>query len=119
MIPKKTKSENKVVKGLTAQRFIGLFMVIIVSSMIGTLLGGVLQWLFIAFSLIVYFILTGRSPTNPFKNFARGLAAYITFKFDNKEFLGTTNKDYIEYMARKEQKNENKSKKQKAKKEKY
>lgn len=109
MVPKKTKSENKVFRGLTAQRFLGLFCVIILSAMIGQLIGGVLKWLFIIFSLAVYFILTAKSPSSPLESFARGLINFITFKFDNKIFIGTTNKDYIEYMTNKEKKNETKS----------
>jgi hypothetical protein len=108
MIPKKTKSETKVFKGLTAQRFLGLFMVIMLSAMIGQLIGGVLQWLFIAFSLIVYFVLSGKSPSNPTQSFAKGLIEFIRFKIDNQTFLGTTNADYIAANSKKEKENDKK-----------
>lgn len=120
MIPKKTKSETKVFKGLTAQRFMGLFVIIMISSMIGSLIGGAMQWLFIACSIIVYFILTGKSLTNPSQSFARGLINFIRFKFDNNFFIGSSNHDYIEYQQTiKEKENEkykrNKNKKHKEK----
>lgn len=116
MIPKKTKSETKVFKGLTAARFLGLFVVMMISSMIGALLGGIIQWIFIAFSIIVYFVMTGRSPTNPTKPFAKGLASFISFKFDNKVFIGTTNEDYLEYVRKQEIADEKKRRKAEKKK---
>ena len=115
MIPKKTKSETKVFKGLTAQRFLGLFMVIMISAMIGSLIGGALQWVFIISSIVVYFILTGKSVTDPTKNFARGLVDFIKFKFETKEFIGPSNHEYIEFNHEREVKNSGKAKKSKRK----
>lgn len=115
MIPKKTKSETKVFKGLTAQRFMGLFVIIILSSMIGSLIGGAMQWLFIACSITVYFILTGKSLTNPTQSFARGLINFIRFKFDNNYFIGSSNHDYIDYKQAQKEKNNERSKRKKDK----
>ena len=112
MIPKKTKAETKVFKGLTAQRFLGLLMVLMVAAMIGSFIGGVLQWVFVVFAVIVFFILTGRSPTNPSKTFFRGLLDFISFKFDVKKMIGTSHVEYVTYEMKEEEKAESKQRKE-------
>ena len=115
MIPKKTRAQNKVLKGLTAMRFMGLMMTIILSTMLGSFIGGWLKFLFIAFCIIIFFILTSKSPTNPNKSFAKGTAEYLSFLFDIKKMVGSSNKEYKRYCKWKEIKNAKSKKKRKTK----
>ncbi|MBR1751879.1 MAG: hypothetical protein IJ740_18995 [Ruminococcus sp.] len=96
MIPKKTKAEIKIVKGLTAARLLGLMMVLMSATLVGQFIGGLLQWAFVAFAVVVYFILTGRSPTDPGKTFFRGLIDFINFKFDVKDMIGPSSPDHVD-----------------------
>lgn len=113
LVPKKTKADTKVLKGLTASRFLGLLMTIILSFMIGSIIiPGWWKFLFVIFCIAVFLILSGKAPTNPNISFCKGLLNYLTFKLDTKEYVGTSNEEYKKYMQSKEnKKNEKKAKK--------
>lgn len=115
LVPKKTKADTKVLKGLTASRFLGLLMTIIMSFMIGSLIiPGWWKFLFVIFCIVVFFILTGKAPTNPNISFCKGLLNYLAFKFDTKKYVGTSNAEYKEYIqsrnGRKDRKDEKEAK---------
>lgn len=105
MIPKKTRAQNKVLKGLTAIRFMGLVMTIMLSAMLGSVIGGWLKFLFIAFCVTAFFVLTAKSPTDPNKSFAKGIVTYLLYLFDIKSMVGSSNKEYKRYYKWKELKN--------------
>lgn len=115
MIPKNTRAKNKVLKGLTAMRFIGLMMTIMLSTMLGSFIGGWLKFLFIGFCIVIFFILTSKAPTNPNKSFAKGVAEYLSFLADNKKMVGSGNKEYKRYCKWKEIKNAKNKKNRKPK----
>lgn len=105
MIPKQTKAEKKVLKGLSVMRFIGLMMTIMLSSVISDLIGGWVKFIFIGFCIVVFFILTSKSPTDPNQSFAKGLITFLSFAFfEDKVMYGSSNIIYKQYYEKKEEK---------------
>lgn len=96
LVPKKTKAEIKVSRGLTLYRMFGLIITFMLSSMIGSsLVYSSLLLPFIIYCAVVFLILTSKSPSNPNKSFYKGLIEFLFFKRDNKKFYGVNTDEYI------------------------
>lgn len=115
LVPKKTKASTTVVKGLNSQRFFGLFIVLVLSNIIGDIIGGWLKILFMGFCIIVFLILTAKSPSNPTKSFYMGLLEFLNFKCGNKVYYSKSSKEYKEYANKKAEKKEKRNVKAKRK----
>lgn len=105
LIPKQTRSDRKVMKGLNVMRFFGLVITLMLSSMLGSFIGGWLRFVFMFFCVIVFFILIAKSPTNPNQLFIKGLLTYVSHLFDVKVMVGSSNSGYKKYVRDKEAKN--------------
>lgn len=117
LVPKTTKSDIKIIKGLTLGRLIGF----IVAGGMGYIIGGTLPygWLQIVFSvtfIIIFFIASGKAPTNPTKSFAHGLMIFIQYLLLPKKLYGKGSIEYKNFIERKTAKNDKNKKAQKRKK---
>lgn len=109
LVPKTTKSDIKIVKGLTLGRLIGF----IAAGGMGYIIGGAFpyDWLQVAFSvtfIVIFFIASGKAPTNPTKNFARGLMLFIQYLLLPKKLYGNGSVEYKNFMERNAAKNDKK-----------
>lgn len=110
LVPKQTKTEVKMSRGLTLYRMFGLIITLMFSAMFGSsFIYSKLLLPFIIFCVVVFLILTSKAPTNPNKSFAKGLWEFITFKKNTKRFYGANSEEYIKSV----QHNENKKSKKK------
>ena len=96
VVPKKTKATTTVVKGLDATRFFGMIAVLVITNFVGELFGGVGKYLFMGFSVVVFFILTSKAPSNPTEPFYVGIIRFASFLCRNKTYYGTHSKQYQE-----------------------
>ena len=120
VVPKRTKTAITVVKGLDTTRFFGLIFIFFIGTLIGGIFGdGIVKYIFTAFCIVVFFILTSKSPTNPTKPFYMGLILFVKYMCHNKIYYGTHSQEYQEYKeakdrakAKKEKRNNRKTKKQ-------
>jgi uncharacterized protein YacL len=126
MIPKSTKSDVKIWKGIGLMKFLGIIMTLMISFLIAPLLfsSGALKIFFIVFCVVVFIICTLKSPTDPNKSFIKGLMDFLKFKVRIKDIYGNNGEEYEAYRkeceereAKKEQRF-NKRKERKERKEK-
>ena len=119
IVPKQTKSEIKLMKGFDAQRFFGLLFTMMVGYFFGIIIGGWWKYLFVLFAVVVFFIATMKSPSDPQKKFYEGLLDFLRFSAAQKTLYGTKNDNYVAYETAKKiarQEKERKDEKRKAKK---
>lgn len=119
MVPKSTKAEVKFIFGLSIQRVIICIIAMFASfSAAQQMISSTLIQIVISIaSVIIALILTGKSPSNPKKNFAQGLLSFIFQLLEPKDLYGTDTDEYKEYMEYEVKRNENrKTKKGKEKK---
>ena len=102
VVPKKTKATTTVVKGLDATRFFGVIAVIVLTNFVGEIFGGVGKYLFMGFSVVVFFVLTSKAPSNPTEPFYVGLIRFAKFMCRNKTYYGTHSKQYQDFEENKE-----------------
>lgn len=103
VVPKRTKAAITVVKGLDTTRFFGLIFIFFIGTLVGGIFGdGVVKYIFTAFCIVVFFILTSKSPTNPTNKFYMGLITFIKFMCRNKTYYGTHSQEYQEFEEAKE-----------------
>ncbi len=112
LVPKTTKSEVKIHRGLSLFRLIGF----IAAGGIGYIIGGVFpyDWLQVVFSItfiVIFFIASGKAPTNPTISFARGLMLFIQYLLMPKNLYGNGSVEYINFVERSAAKNDKKEKK--------
>ncbi len=115
LVPKSTKSEIKVFHGFTLTKLLGM----VISGGLGYMFGIVLPYAWLqlimsAFFIVVYFILSGKAPTNPKYSFAKGLAFLIGFIFSKKKLYGCSSEEYLDMCERRKQKNAHKNKRKEA-----
>lgn len=112
LVPKTTKAEVKIFGGFSIVRIFG----IVLSGGAGIIIGAVLpyQWLQIilsVFFVILFFILSGKAPSNPTQNFARGMSNMFRYFLRRKKFYGDTSKEYIALMERRDKSDKSKKRK--------
>lgn len=117
LVPKTTKAEVKVFGGFSMVRIFG----IILSAGVGIMLGIVLpyDWLQIvlsAFFVILFLILSGKAPSNPKQNFARGMSNMFRYFLSRKKFYGDTSKEYTALMERRDKHDKSQERKKSRKK---
>ena len=114
LVPKQTKAEIKVSRGLTLYRMFGLIVTLILSAMVGsTFIYSKLLLPFIIFCVVVFLILTSKSPTNPNKSFYKGLIEFLSFKKNIKKFYGANSDEYIRSVEHTQNKKKSKNKEKK------
>lgn len=119
MVPKSTKAEVKFIFGLSIQRVLICVLAMFASfSAAQKVISNVLIQIILSIAAVVIaLILTGKSPSNPQKSFAKGLLSFLFQLLEPKDMYGTDTDEYKEYMEYEVTKNE-KRKKHKGKKEK-
>lgn len=119
MVPKSTKAEVKFIFGLSIQRVLICVLAMFASfSAAQKVISNVLIHIILSIAAVVIaLILTGKSPSNPQKSFAKGLLSFLFQLLEPKDMYGTDTDEYKEYMEYEVTKNE-KRKKHKGKKEK-
>ena len=109
LVPKQTKTEVKISRGLTLARAFGLIVTLILSAMLGSsLVYSKLLVPFIIYCVLVYVILTSKCPTNPNKSFYKGLLEFLSFKKNIKSFYGANSEEYNKSVERTESKKKKK-----------
>lgn len=119
MVPKSTKAEVKFIFGLSIQRVLICILVMFASFSAAqkVISSTLIQIVISIISVVIALILTGKSPSNPQKNFAKGLLSFIFQMLEPKDLYGTDTDEYKEYMEYEVKRNENrKTKKGKEKK---
>lgn len=116
LVPKTTKAEVKIFGGFSIVRIFG----IVLSGGAGIIIGAVLpyQWLQIVLSVffvILFFILSGKAPSNPTQNFARGMSNMFRYALRRKKFYGDTSKEYTAFLERKNKRDKSSERKEKKK----
>lgn len=116
-IPKTTKQPVKVFMGLSAVRLaLGVITVFFVEMILTEITSSVLIQLSVSgLSLVLYLILSGRSPSNPDKIFALGMIDYFIFLLTPKKLYGNRTTECERYREREEQKNAKKEQRKKPK----
>lgn len=113
IMPKQTKAENKLKFGLTLNRLIGLFITIMISTILSK---AVHRYLTIPFMLVcvgVYLFSQSKSPTNPKKNFITGLKDCYLYILSPKKYYGVDCDEYKQALLIEEERNEKKKKQRK------
>lgn len=115
LVPKTTKSEVKIFRGLSMSRLIGF----IIAGGMGYIIGGVFtyDWLQIVFSvafIIIFFIASGKAPTNPTKSFAHGLVMFIQYLLLPKKLYGDGSVEYKNFIERNTARNDKRKKAKKS-----
>ena len=116
-IPKTTKAEVKLFRGLSVQRIVILVLTgMIVNNILSKVVSNIwLQLIGDLVALIIAMILTSKSPSNPHKKFLFGLLDYIFYLTSPKKMYGTRTEEYKRFREREEKRNEKRTKKQKRK----
>lgn len=117
-IPKTTKAEVKLFRGLSVQRIVILiFAGMIANTVLSSIVSNVwLQILGDLLAVVLAFILSGKSPSNPHKKFFFGLIDYLFYVTAPKKMYGTKTEEYKRFYESEMKKNEKRKKKPKAKK---
>lgn len=116
-IPKTTKAEVKLFKGLSVQRIVVLiFTGMIANTALSKVVNNVwLQILGVIIALVLAFILSGKSPSNPHKKFLFSQIDYFFYLTAPKKMYGTDTDEYRRFYESEAKKNEKRKKKPKAK----
>lgn len=113
LVPKTTKSEVKFFAGLTISKIIGIFIFGGLGILLGSFLPTVLQILLSVVLVLIFFIASGRAPSNPKITFFQGLKQWIAFCLRKKHFYGTETEEYIDLERRESDRERKKAKKAK------
>lgn len=111
IVPKQTKSETRLLRRFSAQRFFGLLFTFLVSMLIGIIIGGMMRYVFVVFCLLEYMICTSNSFSDPKKNFVGGLIDFLRYALHKKTFYGPSNAECQKYLEKEEKKREIKEEK--------
>ena len=98
MIPKTVKAEQKLSLGMfnfTLNRIIGIFITAMMSLIFARFMPKLLGIGFVVFCLVIYFILTSKSPSNPLKLYYKGLLDYLSYKLLPKKIYSTKSEEWI------------------------
>lgn len=105
MIPKQTKTEQKLsfaMFSVTIKRIAGLLITIAISSALANLMNKIVGILFVFFTVVIYLILTSKSPSHPKKPFWGGLLDFIFYFITKKSLFNTSSNDYFVSVKYKE-----------------
>ncbi|MBQ9531598.1 MAG: hypothetical protein IJR70_05960 [Eubacterium sp.] len=111
-IPKTTKQPVKVFMGISAIRLaLGIIVVFTVNLALSNISESVLlQVVGSIIALILYLILSGKSPSNPNKLLFVSMIDFFIFFLTPKKMYGNRTEEYKRYCEREEQKNGKKAK---------
>lgn len=106
LIPKNTKSENKIFNSITQQRVMGFILTLAIGKIFSSIMPEKLSLFFIAFCGIEFIVLTMRSPINPTKKFYQSLIDYIGFKSQPVLQYGVCSEEYQNYLKSQRERSE-------------
>lgn len=106
-IPKTTKQKVKVFMGLSALRLVvGVISVFFAEMILAKISDSVaVQLLGSGITLVIYLILSGRSPSNPNKIFALSMLDFFSYFVTPKKIYGPRTEEFARYKEREEIKN--------------
>lgn len=114
LVPKTTKAEVKFFFGLTFQRIIICLLVMMISlSAVQSVTDNIIvQIVLSVIAVVLTLILTGRSPTNPHRTFAKGLLLFIFHFIEPKKYYGNESDEYTKLKGEEAEKDEIKRRKE-------
>ena len=119
VVPKSTKAEVKFIFGLSIQRVLICILAMFASfSAAQKIISNVfIQVILSIAAVVIALILTGKSPSNPHRSFAKGLITFLFQLLEPKDLYGTDTEEYKEFkeyeVARNEKRKTKKGKKEK------
>lgn len=119
MIPKQVKAEQRLTFGpftMGLKRIFGIFITIMISTSVSKIINvsKVSSVVIIFISLVFYFILSGKSKSNPLKTFSSGLCDFLIYIITPRTIYSTQSKEWKKSeQIRKERLDEKKNKKAK------
>ena len=116
-VPKTTKQPVKVFMGLSAIRLsLGIIVVFMAALVLSKISESVVLQLVGSFiTLVLYLILSGKSPSNPNRIFIVSMLDYFVFLITPKKLYGNRTVEVERYNEREEKKNAKKGKNSKGK----
>lgn len=108
LVPKKTKAEQRVFRHLNLTKIVGFIITLALASQISDMfVNPKLNIVFILFCCVEFFILSGKSPSDPCKCFALAWLDWLMYLFSPKTLSGKeveNNEDVIEIRQNNDEK---------------